>query len=121
MGLADLADMAEKNNGNWRSSGAGLRWLIKNYICKATDAPEEQAPEVPKPKCPRCGASDGRGAMLEGERVMPCPDCATPEYAAELNRKEDERIERRKAKQATKPAGEIIDLQPNRDLAAEAV
>ena len=96
LGLSELADLAEKNNGNWNSSGAGLRWLVKNYASKSVDAPEEKPIEQPKPKCGRCGASNGRGVILDGDRFAACPDCSTPEWPAELGRQEAERIERRK-------------------------
>jgi hypothetical protein len=33
-------------------------------------------PQPAGPRCPRCGLSPGKGMVLEGDRVVPCPICA---------------------------------------------
>jgi hypothetical protein len=104
VGLAELADLAEKDNGHWRSSSAALRWLVKKYSQKAAEVPAEKPAEVRKSKCKRCRADNGRGAVLDGTRVIPCPDCSTPEWVDKLSRDEAERSERGTAKQAGVPA-----------------
>jgi hypothetical protein len=81
--LAELADLAEKNNGDWNSSAAGLRWLINNYHAKATDAPEEAPPPKPTERCPLCHCELGKGAILTNGRIDPCA-CATAEWRAKL-------------------------------------
>jgi hypothetical protein len=88
--LAELADLAEKNNGDWKSSAAGLRWLVKQYVQKATDAPD--ALPAPKPKCPECQSDCGRGAVFCDGKIVACPKCSTPEWPAELEAKERARV-----------------------------
>ena len=88
--LGVLANLAEKNNGKWKSSCAGLRWLIRNCNGKSTEVPEEK-PAQQTGKCAKCG---GIGQRRDGEQWSFC-DCpmgkelegATKRVAADAARK----------------------------------
>lgn len=103
--LVQLADLAERNNGHWNSSGAGLRWLVKQFARKSTEAPEEVPTPQPIEKCPKCKCPKGQGALLVDGRIEPCA-CATPEWR--------ERIGQAAARDAAKgstiqPAAQVLE------------
>lgn len=79
LSLDELAALAEKNDGNWKSSAAGLRWLIKQFNLKTSDAPEEVPTPEPAEKCPLCKCPKGEGVLLQCGSMEPC-ECATPEF-----------------------------------------
>jgi hypothetical protein len=104
LGLADLADLAERNNGDWRSSGAGLRWLVKQYSPKASAVPGENPTEAGN--APTKCECKGLGVIQwEPERVY-C-ECA---MGSEV-RKADQRIaaDAQKAIAAVPPSTRMIE------------
>jgi hypothetical protein len=83
LSLDELADLAEKNAGNWKSSAAGLRWLIKQFSRKTSEAPKEIEPPKPVEKCLLCKCAKGEGVFIEDGGIKPC-ECATPEWREKL-------------------------------------
>lgn len=80
-----LAGLAERNDGNWKSSGAGLRWLTRNFRSKTTDAPDEAPKPKPIERCDLCHGERGRGALLVDGKIEPC-ECASAEWREVLSR-----------------------------------
>ena len=83
LALGELADLAERNNGHWNSSAAGLRWLLKQFARKTTDAPAEVVTPQPVEKCPKCRCPKGRGTVLVNGRMEAC-ECATAEWRRQI-------------------------------------
>jgi hypothetical protein len=83
LALGELADLAEKNNGHWKSSAAGLRWLLKQFARKTTDAPAEVVTPQPVEKCPKCRCPKGRGTVLVNGHLEAC-ECATAEWRRQI-------------------------------------
>jgi hypothetical protein len=83
LALGELADLAEKNNGHWKSSAAGLRWLLKQFARKTTDAPAEVVTPQPVEKCPKCRCPKGQGTVLVNGHLEAC-ECATAEWRRQI-------------------------------------
>jgi hypothetical protein len=81
--LSELAELAEKNNGKWQSSAAGLKWLIKRFDAKTSEAPEEIATPEPVEICSICKGPKGKGAVVVDGRIEAC-ECATPEWREQI-------------------------------------
>jgi len=73
----------------WRNPAG----FLTDFARKAFLPPVEEPALKPKPKCPRCRADNQRGAILEGGKIVPCPDCSTdPAWREELEAKEAARV-----------------------------
>jgi len=74
--------------GNWKIPGAFLTHIAKTGFEPLASRPQEKL----KPKCPRCGSDNQRGAVLLNSEIVPCPDCSPSvewrdELAAKMNRR----------------------------------
>ena len=92
--LAELAALARKNNGDWRNSAAGLKWLIRNYRVKATPVEVSAAPDPGVPQGGtngrRCSLCGGLGRQSDGDYCR-CPMGRDLRTADEGLRKEREK------------------------------
>jgi hypothetical protein len=83
--LADFTELVLQNQGDWRSFGAGLRFLEKNFFAKTSPVHiDENSPQPPPARCGKCGEPIGKGVRIEEGHLVPC-DCASPEWAAKLD------------------------------------